>query len=388
MSNTISSPSASSDNISNKSIVIATHSLLEGAAHALRDYLIDHKSTVYFIELPLIDQRQAQMSVYSDNTQKTIRKVFRPNRGIIDYGIDFFESLFWTARIREKIYLHIGVDPMNCLVGLILRTFGKAKKVYFYSIDFVPIRFENRILNSFFHLVEGYCVRHADEVWNVSPRIAEGREKFLHISHKKYPQKVVPIGVWKISDESRRFNKYQIIFVGHLLEKQGVQEVIRALPLIIKKIPQAKLLIVGGGEYEDTLKKFVSELHLEKSVEFKGWIRKHDHVEKLMKESACAVACYKPERDRLRNFTYYADPTKLKDYFACRLPVILTDVSYNAREIERKKCGIIVSYDNVSIAHAIISLLADEKKIYQYKKNALEYVKQFKWEAIFKNVLS
>lgn len=80
---------------------------------------------------------------------------------------------------KEKYDLFIGVDSLNCLGGLFLKKLGKVRKVIFYSIDFVPIRFDNKFLNRTYHAIENYCVTHSDEVWNVSPRIAEGREKFF-----------------------------------------------------------------------------------------------------------------------------------------------------------------------------------------------------------------
>src|SRR5262249_43330397 len=123
--------------------------------------------------------------------------------------------------------------------------------------------------------------------------------------------------------------KHQILFLGHLLEKQGVQIVLDALPSVIKKIPTVHFIIAGGGEYLTTLQDQVSQLSLAKYVSFTGWIKERKQIDRMMSESAIAVATYKPEKKQLYNFTYYADPTKLKDYLSAGLPIILTDISYN-----------------------------------------------------------
>ena len=259
-------------------------------------------------------------------------------------------------------------------------------EVIFYSIDFVPQRFNNSLLNNIFHTLEIYCVKKSDYVWNVSPRIAEGRKKILHISDKQYKQIVVPIGVWNHKVKKRNFNqikKHQILFLGHLLEKQGVKLVLEALPSIIRKIPDVHFIIAGGGEYLDTLQKTVDELSLGKYVTFTGWITKRETIDDMMSESALAIATYKPEKEKLRNFTYYADPTKLKDYLSAGLPIILTDISYNAREIAEKKCGILVEYDKEIIAKSIIKLLTDNTLLAAYRKNAIQYAKDFDWSVIF-----
>lgn len=371
-----------------KKIIIATHEMLYGAAQALRDYLLERKiDQLLFIGHPLIEQRTSLFKLYNKGIlvrQKVTNR--RISLWILDYFIDFFLTILWVANQSVSFDILIGVDPLNCLAGLFLRKTGRVKKVIFYSIDFVPIRFKNKLLNFVFHKIEEICVRAADEVWNVSPRIAEGREEFLGISQSKYPQKVVPIGIWNRKIRKTPFgkiNKQQLLFVGHLIEKQGAQLVLDAIPQIIKKIPSFKFLIIGGGEYAAKLKGKVQELNIQKYVKFQGWIKDRSRLEEIMSESACAVALYKPEKERLYNFSYYADPTKLKDYLGAGLPIILTDVPHNAKQIQSKKCGIIVSYSKNNIARAVVDLMKDSEKLKNFRLNALEMAKHFEWSNIF-----
>ena len=106
-----------------------------------------------------------------------------------------------------------------------------------------------------------------------------------------------------------------------------------------------------------------------------------------MKQSVAAIACYIPLRIGTTNFTYYADPTKLKDYLSVGLPIILTDLSYNAKEIHQKRCGIIVKYDKNEIANAIIQLLGNREMLNEYSRNSIRYIKEFTWERIFRKAL-
>ena len=80
--------------------------------------------------------------------------------------------------LRGRYDVYIGVDPLNCLSGLVLRSLGLVKCVIFYSIDFTPKRFPQKLVNDLYHAIESFCVRFADIRWDISPRIAEGREKF------------------------------------------------------------------------------------------------------------------------------------------------------------------------------------------------------------------
>lgn len=375
--------------ISNKKIVITTHQMVYGAAHALKDYL-NKKQTkqLLFIAHPINPvTNYSEQRVFKQGKEKKTELVRRNHAlRILNYLLDSYYTFYWILSNRIKFDLFIGVDNLNCAAGLLLKKLGRVERVVYYSIDFSPIRFRNRLLNYIYHLLEKLCVQHADEVWNVSPRIAEGREEFLGLLADRHPQKVVPIGVWNKKVQKTPFskiNKQQVLFVGHLLEKQGVQKVLDAIPLIVKDIKDFRFVIVGGGEYKMALKKKVKNLKIEKYVEFYGWIKSRSKLDSVMSLSACAVASYKPEDDRLYNFTYYADPTKIKDYLSAGLPVILTDVSYNARLLEKMRCGIIVDYNHRQIAKAVAALLLNKRRLKQYRQNALKLVQQFEWEVIF-----
>jgi glycosyltransferase involved in cell wall biosynthesis len=381
--------------IENQRVIIVAHYLLYGAAHALRDYLISQNiEKLLCVFLPLATQRNTSLIEYKKSKINKMKVGGKKdynrslNLGPLDYLIDIFQT-FWFVYSKEKYQVYFGFDCLNCLTGLFLKKIKKVDRVIFYSIDFVPIRFTNSLLNYIYHQIEIYCVKHADEVWNVSPRIATGREKFLHVSAKKYKQTVVPIGVWNdrvVKRDLRDSNKHQLLFMGHILEKQGVQKVLEALPLVIKKIPDVHLTIVGDGEYAAILRDMVRDLALEKHITFTGWIKKREVIDDMISESAVAIATYKPEKKQLYNFTYYADPTKLKDYLSAGLPIILTDISYNAQEIAKRKCGILVEYKQKDIADAILRILKDEKILKDYRNNALSYAQEFDWNTIFARV--
>ena len=65
-----------------------------------------------------------------------------------------------------------------------------------------------------------------------------------------------------------------MLFVGRLTEKKGVAYLLRAMPAILDRCPAAKLLIIGYGELEESLKELATELGLmESSVLFAGAVQ-------------------------------------------------------------------------------------------------------------------
>lgn len=377
-------------------VIIVTHETFYGVPHALRDYLINRKlDKLIFVGLPFIEQiigqRKYSFSKYEKGTLVKEKKINQRLGGIIGYLIDFLLTGYWVIMQKEQYDVLIAIDVLNALSGLALKKIGRVRKVIFYAVDFSPVRFHNRLLNFIYHEIEKLCVKNSDEIWDVSPKIAEGRKRFLHLDPKTYCGKVVNSGIWieKVKNfPFSKIKKHQLLFLGHIMEKQGLQKVLESIPVIVRKIPDFKFIILGGGEYESSLRNLAKRLNIEKYVEFKGWIKERKIIDTTLGESAAAIITYVPEKEKIYNFSYYGDPIKIKEYLSSGLPVILTDIPHNAREIERRNCGIVVSYENKEIINAILKLLSNEQTLRKYRENALQYAKEFDWNIIFSKALN
>ena len=216
-----------------------------------------------------------------------------------------------------------------------------------------------------------------------------GRKEYFKFSGGH--QKVVPVGVWLDRIHIPRFeeiNKHTLVFMGHITEKQGVQHILDAVPSIIEKIPDFNFLVIGGGNFFDSLKSQAARLNITDHVTFTGYVKEHKDIEEMISRSAVAVALYdKHDAKGNISFTYFSDPAKLKTYLACGLPVLVTDVPYNAEDIQAKGCGKIITSDVVSVTSAVIELMANESKLQEYRKNALDYAKRYNWSTIFADAL-
>lgn len=304
------------------------------------------------------------------------------------YFKEFYFTSKWIFETHEKWDKYIGMDGLCVFFGNALRIFGKVKKTIFWAIDFVPDkRFGSLLKNKIYHFININGYRASDEMWDLSPRMAKAREKFLGIKMSQYKLRLfVPYGVWTERIKKYPFDKCDkntIVFMGHMLEKQGAQLIIKAMPELIKKNPKIHFKIIGGGQYKNTLVQLAKDLKVLKHCDFKGKIEDHKELENEIAKSCVAVA---PYIKRLDTWTYYADPGKVKTYLACGVPVLLTDLPWNAQDIEKSRCGKIITEEKKDIINSILFLM-DNKRNQQYRDNAIHFSKSYDYKDMFDNLI-
>lgn len=67
-------------------------------------------------------------------------------------------------------------------------------------------------------------------------------------------------------------NEKIILTVARLVARKGQDVVLRALPRILERVPNAKYFVVGKGSYETKLRDLTRELNLESHVVFAGFV--------------------------------------------------------------------------------------------------------------------
>lgn len=362
-------------------VVLASNGYADGNAEAIAHYLISKKiEMLCVVKHPLEKSPNPfhQLQIYEYGQLTVTRKWSPPCRPPLTYAFDLMIPPLWRIP-RADIW--IGFGNLNTFRGLQAKFWGRVSHVIYDCVDFSPARFGKSLLTWIYDAIDRFCCRKADMIWPISDASHAARmEKYQFM--KSAPVFTVPMGAWlaRLPKASRVvLAEPRIVFLGHLIEKQGIQAVLDGFPLVKKAIPNASFHIIGGGPFADELKLKVNERGLSLDVTFHGFIKDHREVESVLAGGAVAVATYIPEQ---ADFTKFADPGKLKAYLAAGLPIVLTDVSPNAREIAEVAGGELVSYEPESIANKIITILSDPETWAQRNTAALTYVQQFDWNVI------
>lgn len=367
----------------NKRILIIGHvTEIYGPVQALVGYSKKNVGKLFFVlhPLPSAAISNSEFNAFEKGVLVKSKKLKNYNTPEpFSYIQHLFFSFLFLRNNKEHYDLCIGIDNLNAFFGLLLRRMGVVDKVAFYVIDYTPKRFENPVLNFFYHSMDRFCCKYCDSIWNLSERMVKLRYS-QGVSTKK--NLIVPIGIEleKIQNSStKKTNRNVLVFVSHLTKSKGIELVLNAMTEITQKVPNARLEIIGSGPHEYDLRKLVEKLNLTNCVKFVG-LMQHDDLMKYLPSVDVALATYV---DDVNSITYFADPTKPKEYLACGLPVIITRVPWIANEIEQKTMGIAINYNRTELVAAVLKLLTDDAFYEECSKNAKIFSSSLSWEKIF-----
>jgi glycosyltransferase involved in cell wall biosynthesis len=366
--------------IDESTFVIATNGFAEGPAQALRDYLVARNAgRVTVVNHPLVAEggNNHVVTTYSGAETKT-REYRLPNKPPYTYLLDPLIPLRLPASTAW-----FGFNNLAALRGLSRRRFGKTKKVYYWAVDFVPQRFGRGPATAAYSRVDQLVCSRVDARIELTAQALRGRTSALNLNvHAMAPAIVVPMGAWlgrtpKVTTSS--WSEQRLVYLGHLVERQGVATLIESLPLLLEKHPLVRVDVIGSGPLESRLRDLARALDVNGHVEFHGFVTDHKDVERILARATIAVAPYVKDSE---SFTRFADPGKLKVYLAAGLPIVLTDVPPNAKELETAGAAILSDDKPEALAWAVERLLADENLWLAAHVAALEYAQQFDWNTV------
>lgn len=174
------------------------------------------------------------------------------------------------------------------------------------------------------------------------------------------------------TEHSCNHNVKRMISVGHLHPSKGYDLLLPALKPVFKKHPDWHIDIYGEGDDRQMLEKLRNDLGLNGHVNFPGF------AYNIQKEY-CNSAFY------VMSSRYEGLPMVLLEAMSCGLPI----VSFNCKEgpstLLRNNAGYLVPPENIpAMSTAICQMIENEQLRKSYAKKALEVIKDYSPETIYK----
>ena len=220
------------------------------------------------------------------------------------------------------------------------------------------------LLRTFLYWIKKYCI--------VEIPLAHGSEFVIATSYRQrkiihynyfLPYRKIPLVLNGINTDLFRpnsnipfnYGKYGIeqsekivLAIARLVQDKGIQYIIQALSLVLKHVANARLVIVGDGEYREPLDQLVRTLHLENNVTFTGFIELKELPAFL---NVCSVFVNSTIRENGYDLT-------ILEAMACEKPVIASDLGSIPDVIVHKQNGILLPPGDIyTLSKAVIELL-------------------------------
>lgn len=275
--------------------------------------------------------------------------------------VAFEMAAFMKKSDADIIHIHLP-NPWACLAALLSRK----KNIFItYHSDIIekPYTAPVEIFNE-------KLLRRAKAIFATSKKYAEHSEMLSKFSKKNFiapnfvdEKKFVPKG---IPHDGKR-----VLFVGRLISYKGLEYLIGAMKKISERIPNVKLIVIGGGMLEEKLKKQAEELDIGRFIEWRGELHENGTLHEYQ---SCDVfvlpSIYKSEAFGIVQL----------EAMSCEKPVISCDIEGSGVSWvnQNNETGFVVEpRDSDSLANAVIKILENKKLARKFGKAGRERVLKF-----------
>jgi phosphatidylinositol alpha-1,6-mannosyltransferase len=181
----------------------------------------------------------------------------------------------------------------------------------------------------------------------------------------------------------RRYGLHQrpvVVCVSRLVARKGQDVLIRALPAITRRVPDAALLVVGGGPYRKRLERLVREGGLERDVVFSGSVPDAELPAHYAAGDVFAMPC----RSRLGGLEVEGLGIVYLEANACGLAVVAGESGGAPDAVLEGTTGYVVDGRSVgAVADRVSTLLADDALRKSMGQAGREWVsREWRWPAL------
>lgn len=294
-------------------------------------------------------------------------------------------STIWKifcAAFRENASLYHIHDPELVGVGMLLKLLRGKKVIYDVHEDYSTQTLYKQYIPKILRRSVAFLIKIVEHLFSrLFDGIITATDDILkNFSHHK---RAISVKNFPISSrftnlkrgKNRESNIFHLIYIGLLAEIRGISHIIKALEFVDYN-EQLKLSLYGKFDppnYAADLKK----LEGFNKVNYLGWIDPSD-IPKLLENFDVGIVCLHPISNYLT-----ALPTKLFEYMAANLPVIVSNFPLWKEIVEGNKCGICVNpLSPEDIAEAIKYFLKHPETRKMMGNNGRQAVLQkYNWES-------
>ncbi len=186
------------------------------------------------------------------------------------------------------------------------------------------------------------------------------------------------------SDLKKRFeNDCVIFYAGGFDIHRGLESAIKSIPIVLKEIPNIKLVLVGAGRIEEDLKELSVSLNIEKHVVFEGWQKPESLPGYISVSQVCLIPHLKNEH------TDNTIPHKLFQYMLLEKPVLSSNCIPIERILKDSEAGVTYqSNDENDFADKLLYMIKNPDLLRKMGINGKKAIrKKYNWAKTSENLI-
>jgi len=159
-------------------------------------------------------------------------------------------------------------------------------------------------------------------------------------------------------------------YLGRLKKYKSVEDLLFAFAIVLKEVPDARLVIMGDGDARPSLERVASDLKITSHVNFLGFVSPSEKIRRLHLMSVVVNASAKEGWG-----------LTVIEANACGVPVIASDVPGLRDSVVHEKTGLLYEYGDIEqLAEKILLLMRDGNLRARLSEEAVTWARQFDWE--------
>jgi glycosyltransferase involved in cell wall biosynthesis len=169
-----------------------------------------------------------------------------------------------------------------------------------------------------------------------------------------------------------------LVYIGSIGTNRGVYQLLETVAKLRARIPAVRLILIGpftDRALEEKVRRLIRERRIEGNVEIRGPV-KNLEAYPIVARCMVGLALLLPEPNYTKSL-----PTKMFEYMALGLPVVVSDFPLWKGIVERDEAGFALDpRDTDAVAEKIHSILTDEGRYSTLSRNARKAASRYSWE--------
>jgi len=322
-------------------------------------------------------QWRAYLSLYNPQAVSQVKKIIRKIKPDISHFQHLHQHLsYGCLKLAKKYSRAVFLTAHDAMLFHYGKLFPNQAGACIYQISWLEqLKQEKLRYNPCRNLIIRHYLKYVDKIFAISQVLQKvlavnkiANTAVIYNSLEIDAWLAEPLKVQKFKNQHQLNNKKTILFGGRLSGAKGGEVILRAMERVIKKVPEAVLVVAGdSGQYLKEMMVLAGELAIKNQVVFTGWL---DRLEMKTAFFSCDV-CVTPSLccDFFNLFNIEAG--------ASGKPVVGTCFGGTPEIVLDGQTGYIVDPSNIELmAERIIELLKNPQRAQEFGAAGYRRVKE------------